>query len=262
MSYFVIFALIISGIFVGFINTLAGGGTIISISLLMFLGLPAPIANGTNRVAVFIQNIVAVKNFNKDKIIDLKKGFILGLPTVIGSILGAQIAVQINENILETAIAISMMFMIFFLVLSPKKFLIGDDNQIDKKIKLHVYFLYFFIGMYGGFIHIGVGYFLLLALVLINGYDLIKANALKNFLVMLYVPFSLIIYIIKGQVYWEYGLIHSIGNIVGAYFASKYAKNLGTSFVRYLLILIILVSVAELTGLIEIKTLFNMLLTN
>lgn len=262
MSVFVIISLIISGIFVGFINTLAGGGTIISVSLLMLLGLPAPIANGTNRVAVLVQNIVAVRNFNKNKIIDLKKGFTLAMPTVLGSIVGAQIAVQINENILETAIAISMCFMIFFLVLSPKKFLIGNENLINKKTQIHIYLLYFLIGLYGGFIHIGVGYFLLLALVLINGYDLIKANALKNFLVMLYIPFSLIIYIIKGQVYWEYGLVHSIGNIIGAYVASKYAQNLGTSFVRYLLILIILISVAELTGLIEIKTLFNMLLTN
>lgn len=261
MSVFVIISLIISGIFVGFINTLAGGGTIISVSLLLFLGLPAPIANGTNRVAVFIQNIVAVRNFRKNGIIDFKKGFILAVPTILGSLLGAQIAVQIDEKILEIAIIVSMVFMIFFLVISPKKFLKGNQNIVNNVTKPYVILLFFLIGVYGGFIHIGIGYFLLVALVLLNGYDLIKANAMKNLLVMLYVPFSLIIYIIKDQVYWEYGLVHSIGNVIGAYVASKYAYKLGTSFVRYLLIILILLTVAELSGIIEIKSLFNMLLT-
>ena len=103
MSWLVITALIVSGIFVGFINTLAGGGTIISLSLFMFLGLPANIANGTNRVAVILQNLTSVSEFRRKKVLDFKKGNKLAIPTMVGAVVGAQIASDINEAIFRKA---------------------------------------------------------------------------------------------------------------------------------------------------------------
>lgn len=260
MTIFVFLSLIFSGIIVGFINTLAGGGTIISVSLFMFLGLPAPIANGTNRIAVLFQNIVAVRNFIKSGSIDIKKGLLLSIPTIIGAILGAKIAVQINERVLEIAIIFSMLLVVAFLLFNPKKF-IQEDTKITKQaIKPLTYFLFFLVGVYGGFIHIGVGYLFLLVLVLFNGYDLVKSNAMKNFLVLMYVPFSLVVFITQNQVNWEFGLIHSIGNIIGAYFASKYAYKLGSSFIRYLIIFLIFLSIMEVSGIIKLRTLFETLI--
>ena len=164
-----IIALITSGLFVGFINTLAGGGTIISLTLLMLLGLPPSVANGTNRIAIIIQNIVAVGNFKKRKILDTKKGFKLAIPTVIGSILGAAIVVKLDEQVIQWCFGVIMIVMLFFLIYKPERWLKGKEELLNKPISLKLYIIMFFIGVYGGIIHVGVGYFLLMAAILGEG---------------------------------------------------------------------------------------------
>lgn len=238
----------------GFINTLAGGGTIISLSLLMFLGLPAPVANGTNRIAVIFQNIVAVRNFQKSGMLDAKKGLLLSLPVVLGSIAGARIAVTLNEQIIEKAIAVIMIIMLIFILAKPQSWLKGNEILLHKKIAWYTYLIFFFIGIYGGFIHAGVGYFILASLVLGCGYNLVKANAIKNLIVLAYVPFTLLVFVLQKQVYWEYGLIHAIGNIIGAYVASKFAIKWGAQFIRWVIVAVILFSVSDLLGFIDIQS--------
>jgi len=261
MSVFVIITLIVSGLLVGFINTLAGGGTIISLSLLMFLGLPAPIANGTNRVAVLFQNLVAFRNFKKNGMFTSAKVLWLAIPVVSGSLLGAKIAVNLNENIIEKAIAVVMIIMLVFIVAKPQQWLKGNEILMTRKYNWVTYVLFFIIGLYGGFIHVGVGYFLLAALVMNCGFDLIKANAVKILLVLLYVPFTLVVFVWQKQVKWEYGLIHAIGNMIGAYFASKFAVKWGANFVRWVVVVVILLSVSSLLGIIDISKLIGHLIT-
>lgn len=223
MSVFVALSLIFSGLLVGFINTLAGGGTIISISFFMMFGLPITVANGTNRIAVLLQTLTSTVTFKSRKILDVKKGIYLGIPTIIGSIAGAFVAVDLNKLIFERAFAVIMLIMLFFMIFKPEKWLKGQENLISKKVSFWQWIIYLLIGFYGGFIHVGVGYFILAALVLSSGYDLVRANAIKVFIVMLYAPFTIIVFIIENQINYEYGLIHSIGNIIGDYIASKYA---------------------------------------
>lgn len=257
MSWIVITALVFSGLLVGFINTLAGGGTIISISLFMFLGLPAGVANGTNRIAVILQTLTSTASFKKQKVLDTRKGLLLGIPTVIGSIIGAEIAVDIDEHVFEKAIGIIMLVMMVFIIYKPQQWLKGQQQLLEKKTSVLQYFIFFLIGLYGGFIHVGVGYFILAGLVLGAGYDLVKANALKVFIVLLYAPFTLIVFIYNKQINYEYGLIHAIGNIIGAYIASKFAVSWGANFVRWVIVVIILISSAQLFGLFDFKTLFK-----
>ncbi|NVN95859.1 MAG: sulfite exporter TauE/SafE family protein [Bacteroidetes bacterium] len=257
MSWIVITALVFSGLLVGFINTLAGGGTIISISLFMFLGLPAGVANGTNRIAVILQTLTSTASFKKQKVLDTRKGLLLGIPTVIGSIIGAEIAVDIDEHVFEKAIGIIMLVMMVFIIYKPQQWLKGQQQLLEKKTSVLQYFIFFLIGLYGGFIHVGVGYFILAGLVLGAGYDLVKANALKVFIVLLYAPFTLIVFIYNKQINYEYGLIHAIGNIIGAYIASKFAVSWGANFVRWVIVIIILISSAQLFGLFDFKTLFK-----
>ncbi len=249
-------ALIFAGLLVGFINTLAGGGTIISLSMLMFLGLPAPIANGTNRIAVILQNLIAVKTFRGQKILDLKKGKFFAIPAAAGSIGGAFAAANVDAEIFTKVIAMIMLCMMFFILFKPDKWLKGHDELIGKKISLKQIVLFFLIGFYGGFIHIGVGFFTIAGLVISGGYDLIKANAIKNLIVLLYTPFALIVYIINDQVRFDYGLILSIGNISGAWIASKYAIKWGTNFIRWLIIIIIIISASHLLEVIDLGKLF------
>jgi uncharacterized protein len=253
MSWLVITALIVSGVFVGFINTLAGGGTIISIALLMVLGLPANIANGTNRIAVIFQNMTSVGSFGKQKVLDFRKGTWLAIPTIIGSVVGAQIAIDIQEATFRKAMAVIMIIMLFFIIYKPSAWLIGQDKLIKRKISIWQILIFFLIGIYGGFIQVGVGYFLLAAIVLGAGYDLVKANAIKVWIVLLYTPFALIVFVIHGQVHWKYGLIHAIGNITGAFIASKWAVSWGANFVRWVIVIVIIVFSSDLLGFINIK---------
>ena len=253
MSWLIVFALIFSGVFVGFINTLAGGGTIISIALLMVLGLPANVANGTNRIAVIFQNMTSAGSFAQQKVLDFRKGSWLALPTIIGSVIGAQLAVDIQEELFRKAMAIIMLVMLFFIIYKPSVWLKGQDKLVLRKVSVWQYIIFFFIGVYGGFIQVGVGYFLLAGIVLGAGYDLVKANAIKVWIVLLYTPFALIVFVLNGQVNWKYGLIHAIGNVTGAYIASKWAVSWGTNFVRWVIVVVILVFSSDLLGLINIK---------
>ncbi len=254
-----IIALIISGLLVGFINTLAGGGSIISLSILMFLGLPPGIANGTSRIAITLQTITATINFRKQKILDSKKGIRLAIPTVIGSIVGAMIAVDINEDIFEKAIAIIMIIMVIFIFMRPNRWLVSRQDLIDKEVTIWQYLLFFVIGIYGGFLHVGIGYFLLASIVLGAGYDLVKANAIKILIVMMYVPFSLAVFIWNDQVNYKYGLVLAIGNVIGAYVASKYAIKRGAEFVRWVILIVVLLTAANIFGIIDLNDAFNLI---
>jgi|GEM_PF-25380 len=248
-----IIALIIAGLMVGFINTLAGGGSIISLSVLMVLGLPANVANGTNRIAIAVQTLTASSSFRQQKVLDTKKGVILGIPALLGSIVGALIAVDINEDIFEKAIGIIMLVMLIFILYNPKKWLSGRDELLKKKTNIGQIIIFFLIGVYGGFIHMGVGYFLLIALVGGIGYDLVRANAVKVFIVLIYTPVALIIFLIYGQVNWEYGLTLTIGNVFGALIASRLAVKKGVNFVRWVIVIVILLTSGHLFGLYDIK---------
>jgi len=250
-----IIILIVSGLMVGFINTLAGGGSIISLSVLMMLGLPAGVANGTNRIAIAIQTLTATSSFRQQKVLETKKAIQLSIPAVIGSLIGAWIAVDINEAAFEKAIGVIMLFMLVFILYKPQKYIHGNADLASKPLTWKTYLIFFLIGIYGGFIHLGVGYFLLAGIVLGAGLDLVKANAVKVFIVLLYTPFTLMVFLFNGQVNWKYGLIMSIGNVVGAVVASRLAVSKGVVFVKWVIVVVILITSADMFGLYDFKSL-------
>lgn len=249
-----IISLIVAGLLVGFINTLAGGGSIVSLSVLMMLGLPAPIANGTNRIAIVIQTLTATTSFRQQKVLETRKAIYLAIPAVIGSVIGARFAVDINEDVFEKAIGVIMLIMLVFILYKPQKFIYGRSHISDKPIKWYTYVAFFFIGIYGGFIHMGVGYFLLAGIVGLAGFDLVKANAIKVFVVLAYAPFTLVVFLWYNQVNWTYGLILAIGAVVGAFIASRLAVSKGVNFVKWVIVVIILITSADMFGIIDIKS--------
>ena len=257
MTVLEIVILVFSGLLVGFINTLAGGGSIISLSILMFLGLPANVANGTNRIALLIQNIAAVGNFKRQNVLDTKKGIKLAIPATLGSIGGAFVAVDLSKQIIEIAIGIVMIVMVFVLLYKPQQWLKGNKELRDKEVAIPQMALFFVIGIYGGFLHMGVGYALLAALVLGSGYDLVKANAVKVFIILIWTPIDLVIFIWHGQVDFAYGFTLAIGNFIGALIASRMAVKRGASFVRWIIIVVIVVTALEMLGIIHIRALLS-----
>lgn len=245
-SWEIISLLIVAGFMVGFINTIAGSGTVITYSLFMMLGMPANLANGTIRLGVIMQTLVAGLNFRKNKYLDLKKGLKLGIPVVIGSIAGAQIAANINEAVFEKIMVAVLFIMLIFIFYDPQRWLKDQIHLIHKKTDAVQMLIFFGIGLYGGFIHIGVGIILLSAIVLNAGYDLVKANAIKIMIVFLYSPFALGVFMINSQVDYKVGLISAIGNILGGLVGSNMAMSRGNTFVRGVLVTVILLFAAYL----------------
>lgn len=235
-----------AGIIAGFINTLAGSGSLLTLPLLMFIGLPPNVANGTNRIAIMLQSLVGSMGFRKQGALNLRAGLLLGIPSVLGSIAGALIALAINTKMMERIVGILLIIMFFIVLFKPEAWLKGQSGKSISGSYWLNFIVFFLIGVYGGFIQAGVGFFLLGGLVLGAGLDLVKANAIKNFLVFLYTPFALAVYIIGDQVDYKAGLILSIGSMTGAWLGTKLAVSWGPIFVRYVLLIAVLVSSVQL----------------
>ncbi len=249
MEWYIYLAVLAAGFGSGFINTLAGSGSLITLPLLIFLGIPANVANGTNRVGVLFQNIVSVESFRRQKMLDVRGGLILSLPAVIGSIIGAQIAVGLDEELMRQAIGVLMVVMLFVILLRPKQWLQGELEKMAKRPSLFQLIIFFIIGVYGGFLQAGVGIFLLAGLVLSVGYDLVRANAIKVLIVLAFTLSALVVFMLNDQVLWGMGLLLAVGNSLGALAAARMAVERGANFVRWLLIAVVAVSAAQLLGL-------------
>lgn len=243
-----VLALIGTGITAGFINTTAGGGSMLTIPLLMFLGLPANVANGTNRIAILLQNVIGVNTFRKKKVLDLTTDYRLAIPAIVGSVIGAFIAVEISVELMKKVIAGLMVVLLFVVVLKPEIWVKERVGKVDAKPTVIQYVIFFFIGLYGGFIQMGVGFFLLAGLVLGCGHNLVKANAVKVFIILLYTVFSLGIFIYHKQVDFTAGLILAAGNMLGAWFGVHFQVKGGAKYVRYVLILAMVIVILNLFG--------------
>ena len=257
MTWLEITLLIVSGILTGFINTLAGGGSVISLSVLMFLGLPPQVANGTNRIGVLFQTLSSTGSFRHYKVLNLKEGIRLAIPAVVGSLIGAQLAVDINQQVFNTVIAVLLVLIMILMFIKPSQWIKGNEELIGKRPGWIQLLVFFGIGLYGGFIQVGVGYFLLAGIVLGAGYNLVKANALKVWIVLLYTPFALAVFIMNDQVNWAFGLVHAIGNVIGAMVAARMAVKRGAEFVRWVIVAFIVITAADLMGIIDVKSWLN-----
>jgi uncharacterized membrane protein YfcA len=244
-------AVVAAGLVCGFINTLAGSGSVISLFILIFLGLPANVANGTNRVAILLQNVVGVGSFRQQGVLDTRRGLILAIPAVIGSLIGARIAVNLDEELMRKAIGALMIVILVVLFVQPNRWLVGRKERADWHPGVWQYLVLFAIGMYGGFIQVGVGIFLLTGLVLGAGYDLVRANAVKVLIILCFTITALAVFVLDRQVHWGIGLLLALGNMSGAWIASRMAVKRGANFVRWLLIVVVASAAAEMLGVFD-----------
>lgn len=250
MEWYLYPAVVGAGFLCGFINTLAGSGSLITLPLLIFLGLPANVANGTNRVAILLQNVVGVSSFKKQGVLDVRGGIMLAIPAVVGAILGAQIAVNLDQETMRRVIGALMVIMLVVVLVRPRRWLEGrSGDQQNRWLQTAIFFA---IGVYGGFIQAGVGIFLLAGLVLGAGYDLVRANAVKVLIILAFTIFALVVFVVNGQVRWSVGLILAVGNMLGAWVAARMAVKQGAKFVRWLLIGVLIVSAIVLLGLSDL----------
>ncbi|RLD50696.1 MAG: sulfite exporter TauE/SafE family protein [Bacteroidetes bacterium] len=251
MTWIEITELVLLGIFVGFVNTLSGSGSLLTLPFLISLGLPANVANGTNRIAILLQNVVGVASFKKQKVFEFKEAVWLTIPAIIGAVIGASVAVKISDALMEKIIAGILVFMFLLLIFKPNMWLREQAKDLKTKPTFIQFIVLFFVGIYGGFIQAGVGLFLLAGLVLGAGFDLVKANAVKGFIILLYTVFALSIFIYNDSVDYKIGLILAGGNMAGAFIASRFAVDWGPKFVRYVLLVVLFLASLKLFGVFD-----------
>lgn len=200
MEWYIYLAVIAAGLFAGFVNTLAGSGSLITLPLLMFLGLPANIANGTNRIGVFVQSLVSTTSFRRQKLFTVEEGLWMSVPATAGALLGALVAVRINERMMELLIGGLLVIMFFIILYKPEQWVRDRVVIVTGRRRWLVMFIFFLVGIYGGFLQAGVGFFLLAALVLGAGFGLTRANAHKVLIVASMTAIALVVFIFSNQI--------------------------------------------------------------
>ncbi|MBC8191412.1 MAG: sulfite exporter TauE/SafE family protein [Candidatus Marinimicrobia bacterium] len=226
-------AVLLIGASAGFINVLAGGGSFLTLPLLIFLGLPPNIANGTNRLAILMQNTFAVGSFMKKKVIPGQFALKAALFTVPGGIIGAWLATLVSNAQFKFSLAMVMIVMSLFTLFASNKQKgdpIDPDEYIGKWLGPGIG--YFFVGIYGGYIQAGVG-FLVLSVLLWQNINLVHGNAVKLTIIFFFTAIALIIFAWNGQVNWAMGAMLGVGNMVGAWLGTHVAIKKGHKFIKH-----------------------------
>ena len=206
--------LILAGFVAGFMNTIAGGGSLLTLPLLIFLGLPAAVANGTNRVAIFMSTLSATAGFKSKGVSNFPFNIYLGFSGLIGALIGARIAIDIKGELFNKILAIIMILVVLLIVFKPK---ISYSELMERLTGKHLFvsmIAFFFIGIYGGFINAGIGFVIMLFLHYYNRLDLVKVNATKVVIVLIYTSGALITFALADKVNWTYGIFLATGNFI------------------------------------------------
>lgn len=228
----------------GFLNVLAGGGSSLTLPVLIFLGLDASVANGTNRVAVLVQNISAVHSFKQENYFDLKLSLKLALLTLPGAIAGSFAAVNIDNKTFETILGFVMIGVTLSLLIPlPKQ----KDNEVESKVNtIPMYISMLVIGFYGAFIQVGVGFLLMAALHYLMKLDLVRVNMHKVFIVLVFTIPAIILFIFTDNINWTMALVLSLGNAFGAWWSAKISVRKGEKFIKLILIIAVLIMAFKL----------------
>lgn len=225
------------GFIAGFLNTIAGGGTLLTLPALIFLGLPAPLANGTNRIAILIQTFTAVKGFKSKGISTYPFSLYLGISAFLGSFIGAKIAIGIDGALFNRILSIIMIMVLLTLLFGPKK---NYADIVEKTTGKPLYIaigIFFFLGIYGGFINAGIGFLMLIILPYLNGLSLLKSNVTKVFVVWIYTIGAVIVFALEDKINYPLAFILTIGNASGAWFGSRWSVKKDDKVIKLFLII-------------------------
>ena len=244
--------LVTTGICSGFISSMAAGGSLLTLPVLIFLGLDGPtVANGTNRVALVIQNAFGIASFRRKGISDFRYGILISVPTVCGVIIGTLLVIQLgtidkSSIIFNRILAGIMIVVLAITILNPFKKLQSSKENLSSSRKALAALIFFFLGIYIGFIQAGVGFMIIVTITTVNGFSLVRTNALKMFVVFFATLMALSIFVMKGHVDWGLGLALAGGNSIGVSIGSHWAVAKGDKTIRVILVCSILVFSARL----------------
>jgi uncharacterized membrane protein YfcA len=240
------FILIIVGIFVGFINTLAGGGSSVLYPILIFMGMPIHTAIGTSRVGFIAQGVFSVAGFKSKGIFLFPFNLYVALSAMAGGLIGAWLSLQTSAKDLTKILAIIMLLIALLIIFQSKTKIISTKHRTQGKWLLISSITYFFIGIYGGFIQAGMGFMIILAGTIINRFNLAQANSIKALIVLILTIPTLYMFAVKGHVHWQAGLAIALGTAIGSWLTSRWSVKVNDKYIRYIITSIIVVLAVKL----------------
>jgi hypothetical protein len=235
--------LVLAGLLGGFINTIAGGGSMLTLPALMMLGMPADIANATNRVGVFLQSLTSAKGFKDEGRLDSAAIGPILVPTLIGALVGSLAASYLPVWLLKPILLGAMVSMALIMLVRPDT-LSPPEGIKPKKLKETPAAIaaLFIAGVYGGFVQAGVGFILIAALAGSLRYDLVRTNALKTVCTGVFSGVALVVFAVRGQVLWVPGLILATGTVIGAMISVRFAIKVSQNTLKWLLLIMVTIT--------------------
>lgn len=227
-------------------NTLAGGGALVTLPALLLLGLPVGVANGTNRLGVLVQSATGAIAFHRHGKLDPSSFWPIAVPMLVGSVGGALVATHLSDEVLRpiflaVMVGMGLLFALCPAVVAPPK------DVLVRHISDRPFVVVTLVaaGFYGGFLQAGIGIVMLAILTGLLRYDLVAANALKVTAIGLYTSAALAIFVIAGDVRWVPGLALAAGSVLGARIGVRFAVQRGQAFIRWLVVAVIVAAIAK-----------------
>ncbi|MFZ1751834.1 MAG: sulfite exporter TauE/SafE family protein [Saprospiraceae bacterium] len=253
LSIFQYVVALVGSFIAGAINTLAGNGSVITLSILTdLIGLPGNLANGTNRVGVLLQTAGSARGFAKNKMIDFTTSNHIIIWTVLGAIIGVYFATIISNDQFLFVFKYLMILMLLTILVKPERWLKNAEVKLLPQWLSVPIFLA--LGFYGGFIQMGMGVFFLAVLVLLSRYSIMQANAIKTIVIFIYTAVVICVFAWKGLINWQIGILMAIGQTVGGYLTALYSNKIPdiNLWAYRLLIVIIIFAICTQFGIIHL----------
>jgi hypothetical protein len=259
-----------AGVIAGFMNVIAGGGSLLTMPVMRFIGMGGPTANGSNRVAILAQNIAATWGFLRKGYSELRLSLTLTACALPGTVLGAYLGTKLEGKWFDRVLAVVMIGVMLLMMrresssdeenkekeasetngegtaAKPPPIASSQAPEIERQRYIAGHVLMLAAGLYGGFIQAGVGFIMMAILHKVLGLDLVRVNMHKVFIVGAYTLVALGIFAAQGQVAWWTGGLLAIGNAAGGYIGSNVAITKGERFIRITLNIVLAIMAIRL----------------
>lgn len=238
--------LVVVGVVGGFLNVMAGGGSLITVPVMVFMGLPGPVANGTNRIAILAQNLTAIAAFAQRGFSDFRLSLSLTACAIPGALVGAMAGTQLEGVWFNRALALVMIGVMLVMHFDRGASERPTDHQPTQRQLVRGHLLMVVAGFWGGFIQLGVGFILMPILNRAMGLDLVRTNMHKVFIIAGYTVVALLVFASQVQLMWIVGLALALGNSIGGYLGAHFTISRGEKLIRRVLNLVLLAFIIKL----------------